>query len=261
MNTVPIINDLIHAFKEKSTFSTDDVYRYYSSARPGIKRTTVNWRIYHLIQTGVLRRIGRGRYSLGSEKIFNPLPDKKTKAINLLLKKRFPLIAQCVWRISELKEFFQHYATIDFLLVEVERDAVDSVFYSLREIYKNTFREASKNFISDFLSDLKSAIIVKTLPTESPLQINNGITMPSLEKILVDLYTEKGLFYFIQGNEYLNIFKNAVEKYTVNSDKLLRYANRRGKKEEIQKIMEQNTNLFFNSSNKSSYDFIGHFKT
>jgi hypothetical protein len=43
----------------------------------------------------------------------------------------------------------------------------------------------------------------------------------------------------LQGHELLNIFESALGKYTVNTDRLLRYAKRRNKKEELQKILNQ----------------------
>jgi len=57
--------------------------------------------------------------------------------------------------------------------------------------------------------------------------------VPALKKILVDLYADIDLFSFIQGNELFHITKNAIEKYSINYGKLLRYATRRAKKEEI----------------------------
>ena len=124
-------------------------------------------------------------------------------------------------------------------MVEVERESVESVFHFLKETNKNIFREPTKQILADIVSDLPNAIIVKPLITESPLVENNGVVMPALEKILVDLYTEKDLFSFAQGYEFLNILRSAVEKYTINRDKLLRYARRRGKKEELQIVLDK----------------------
>jgi hypothetical protein len=83
------------------------------------------------------------------------------------------------------------------------------------------------------------AIIVKTLISEAPLQNVQTMPVPTLEKILVDLYSDSDIFYFLQGKEMLTIFENALEKYTVNIDRLLRYAARRNRKEELQKIIAQ----------------------
>ena len=57
--------------------------------------------------------------------------------------------------------------------------------------------------------------------------------------MLVDLYCDVELFQFYQGKEKNTIFKEAFSKYTINKSKLLRYASRRGKKEEIEKQTNQ----------------------
>ena len=57
--------------------------------------------------------------------------------------------------------------------------------------------------------------------------------------MLVDLYCDVDLFQFYQGKEKGTIFKEAFSKYTINKSKLLRYASRRGKKEEIEKQTNQ----------------------
>jgi len=46
----------------------------------------------------------------------------------------------------------------------------------------------------------------------------------SLEKILIDLATDKEFFPF-QGNEIHSIYDSAFEKYTINESAMLRYAS------------------------------------
>jgi hypothetical protein len=60
---------------------------------------------------------------------------------------------------------------------------------------------------------------------------------PLLEKILVDLFAEEKLFYLYQGNELAHIFENAIKLYTVNFTKLLSYARRRKKEQEIKMFL------------------------
>lgn len=129
----------------------------------------------------------------------------------------------------------------DFLLVEVEREVIDSVFFFVKEINKDayTFKEPLHEMMEMFVLDSKDSIIVKSLTSEAPLQKVDNVTVPAIEKILVDLCADSDIFSFLQGNEMLNIFENALEKYTVNTDRLLRYAKRRNKREELQKILTQ----------------------
>lgn len=226
-------------FETRKSFTTNDVYGFFSQAQPDIKRATVNWRIYELVRQGFFKRIGRGTYVLGKEIGFSPSLSKKHKIIFSRIKKQFPLISFCCWHTSALKEFFQHLAGNDFLLVEVEREAIDAVFHFIKETNKNTFKEPSQDAMENYVFDGKDAIIVKPLISESPLQKVDNITVPTIEKILVDLVADSDVFFFMQGNEMLNIFGNAMEKYTVNRDRLLRYAKRRNKREELQRILMQ----------------------
>lgn len=230
---------LFKHFENRESFTTNDVYVFFSQTQPSIKRATVNWRIYNLVQQGLLKRIGRGIYSLGQEKSFFPILNKKQKNIFARVKNKFPLITFCCWHTSVLKEFFQHVSMYDFLLVEVERETIDSVFHFIKETNNNTFKEPSRDMMENFVLESKDAIIIKSLTSEAPLQKVDNITVPAIEKILVDLYADSEIFFFLQGSEMLNIFTNALEKYTVNTDRILRYAKRRNKGEELKKILAQ----------------------
>ena len=230
---------LFKYFENRESFTTNDVYGFFSQTQPSIKRATVNWRIYNLIQQGLLKRVGRGIYSLGQEKSFSPILNKKQKNIFARVKNKFPLITFCCWHTSVLKEFFQHMSMYDFLLVEVERETIDSVFHFIKETNNNTFKEPSRDMMENFVLESKDAIVIKSLTSEAPMQKVDNITVPAIEKIIVDLYADSEIFFFLQGSEMLNIFTNALEKYTVNTDRLLRYAKRRNKGEELKKILAQ----------------------
>ncbi|OGJ86863.1 MAG: hypothetical protein A2487_18250 [Candidatus Raymondbacteria bacterium RifOxyC12_full_50_8] len=233
--------NLLAEFDKTDSFTTDNVFNFYKSLNPAVKRKTVNWRIYEFIQNGILGRIGRGVYTINLKGGFKIIPGKKEKSISLAIKKKFPFVSYCVWHTSILKEFHHHMTNLEFIIVEVEHEAAQPVFHHLKEAYKNTFLEPSKTLFNDFISGTKDAVIVKTLISEAPLQKIEGFSIPVLEKVLVDLYADSDIFFFIQGNEFLNILSNAVEKYSINYDKLLRYAARRGKREELKKILNQIT--------------------
>jgi hypothetical protein len=226
-------------FKERKSFTTNDVSDFFAQTDSDIKRATVNWRIYELVRQGSLKRIGRGMYALGQADSFLPVLTKKQRTISARLKKQFPLITFCCWHTSTLKEFFQHLAVYDFLLVEVEREAVDAVFHFVKEAHPNTFQEPSRDIMENFVLASRNAVIVKSLISEAPLQEVDVSTLPTIEKILVDLVADSEIFFFLRGHELLNIFERSLGKYTVNTDRLLRYAKRRNKKEELQKILNQ----------------------
>ena len=75
-------------------------------------------------------------------------------------------------------------------------------------------------------------IIIKPLITESPLTEDNGVPMPTLEKLLVDTRTDAD-FYYLHGYENQEMLKTAIAHYDVNQTRLLRYADRRNERESI----------------------------
>ena len=74
------------------------------------------------------------------------------------------------------------------LLVDVEAVATESVFYFLKdEKYKNVFLNPDENTLERYINEERESIIVKPLITKAPLEKEEKIATPSLEKILVDI--------------------------------------------------------------------------
>lgn len=86
--------------------------------------------------------------------------------------------------------------------------------------------------------DMDSRVIfVKNLVSEAPMQEISGVPMPTLEKLLVDILRDTDFFY-LQGSESDRIIENAFNLYTINRNRLFRYADRRKVKEELSSILE-----------------------
>ena len=224
------IEHLKKKFAGSEIILSNDLYRFYKSEESEIKQSTVNWRIYELVRNGILQRIGRGKFTTG--KTVNYLPDISNKEIkiNSIIKTEFPFIKYCIWNTSKLNEFLQHQSSFQWFIVEVEKEALESVFYSLKDNFNSTFKKPSKEMVEEFISTEQNSIIINAFVSEAPIQSIKNVPTSSLEKLLVDLYCDKKLFYFLQGNELVNIYRNAFNKYTVNQSKMLRYADRRQKK-------------------------------
>ncbi len=221
-------------FSNSKYISTDDLFNFYQSIEPTVKKKTVNWRIYKLVHNGKLQRIGRGKYILGKAKKYIPVISAKEIKIGKLIKKEFPFINYCIWSTSILNEFTQHLSAFRFIVVEVDKDALESVYFSLKENFNPSFKKPSREIVEEFISDQPNSIIINPLVSEAPVEKINNVSTTIPEKLLVDIFCDKNLFYFLQGNELANIYKNAFEKYTINQSKLLRYADRRRKKKQIE---------------------------
>ena len=186
---------------------------------------------------GVLTRIGRGKFILGKTKIYYPEISLKLKAVYNKFKKKFPYVDICIWNTSILNEFMKHQPGIFNFIIEVEKDVTQSAFYFLKELKYPVFIEPNSDILDKYLPINKEALIIKPLVSESPTQLVNGITTISIEKLLVDLFCDDIIFSAQQGVEMRTIFNEAFSKYTVNQSRMLRYANRRRKKETFKEFL------------------------
>ncbi|NDP20025.1 MAG: hypothetical protein GZ091_02930 [Paludibacter sp.] len=129
-----------------------------------------------------------------------------------------------------------------YYLVEVEKDSIQSVFYFLKELNNAVFLEPTSDILEKYLPDNKDVFIVKSLVTEAPTLIVKGIDTISLEKLLVDIYCDAVIFAPQQGAEMRTIFEDALTKYVINQNRMLRYANRKGKKKIFTKYLNSISN-------------------
>lgn len=228
------LNDILTKyFSHQETFNVADIYRFYSKQNPNISQSAVNYQIYDLVQSGVIQRVGRGVYRLGKSNLFQMDLSSQMKRIAHYIKKEFPYTNFCIWELAAINHFSHNLINFNLLFIDVERDAVDPVYYKLREKQKNVVN-IRKTY--DDISELKGSICIRPLVSHAPIRKQEEIFVASLEKILVDLATDKEFFPF-QGNEIFSIYGNAFEKYTLNESSMLRYAARKEKRANIAKII------------------------
>jgi hypothetical protein len=231
------IDQLKDYFKDKENFETSDIVEFYSQSEPEVKSTTINWRIYSLVQSGVLNRIGRGKFAIGGNRNYTPEISHKIKLIHSKLIKEFPYLRICIWNTSSLNEFMIHQPGRFYLLIEVDKEAAQSVFFYLKENKFSVFIEPTRDLIEKYRPDEKETLIVKSLVSEAPLQTINRINLPTIEKMLVDIFCDDVIFAAQQGSEMRTIFNEALGKYTVNENRMLRYADRRRKKDSFREYL------------------------
>ena len=58
---------------------------------------------------------------------------------------------------------------------------------------------------------------------------------------MIDIRKDKDFFY-LQGSESSYIMRNALQKYAINENRLLRYAQRRGIKQEMERAIKDKWN-------------------
>ena len=119
------------------------------------------------------------------------------------------------------------------LVVEVPRGDCTKVIAILKGTYEDVV-DIRKAFL--MIDDLHDYILVKPMISEAPLFDANGILIPSAEKQLVDLYADKE-YSTVSAEQKAQRAKRILQKGKISQAKLMRYASRKGKKEEMTVIL------------------------
>jgi len=218
---------------KKELFSVDEVRAVVGEAKPGTPDATILWRLYEMVQKGRLCRIGRGKYAKAAKERFLCSVDETLRKKAEEIARNFPYASWCVWNVAMLGSFSRHQFRASYDIVEVEKEAAGSVVEVLAGSSGPCLMEQALLNVNLASLGNDRGTVVKTLVQEAPIANNNGVAVPSLEKLIVDLYCGGPALSFLQGHESMLIIEAMLARYTVNSDTLLRYASRRGKKAEL----------------------------
>lgn len=238
-----IIEDkLIEEFKNKGAFSRGELLDFFRYFQPDLKEGTFGWRIYDLKNKNIIKSVRKGYYTISNKPKYKPEVSDTLLKLTKVISNRFENIKYCIWDSDWLNEFSQHQSSKKLIIIEIEKDFVESLYYELKDTFRFDFYlNPDEKAIDFYISESSNPVIIKKLITRSPILKRNeqriNFYTPLLEKILVDLFTESKLFYFYQGAELIHIYENAIKNYTLNYTKLFSYAKRRKKEQDIKQFM------------------------
>jgi hypothetical protein len=240
-----IENRLIEEFKHRESFTRDELFDFLKDFEPDLKAGTFGWRIHDLKNKNIIKPLLRGLYTISGKSEYEPDISADLLKLTKKLNGRFEDVLYCIWETNWLNEFSQHQASKRILIIEVERDFLDSFFYELKENSRGeVYLTPDEKAINLYVAESQLPIVIKKLLTRSPLskRTQNKLKFhtPLLEKILVDIFTEDKLFYYSQGSELIHIFENALKNYDINFTKLFSYAKRRERDKDIKEFLNNN---------------------
>jgi hypothetical protein len=233
--------DIMRFAANNKQFTRRELIVYLEKHQQSISPNAISVQLKRLLDNHTLIRTKIGVYTLPeqSETNFFITNTDDVKQISGQIKQQFPFINFCVWNSKIILPYMHHVPNLNFLLVDVERDATEAVFNALNTDNSNrVFLIPTQTDFDRYIIGNK-AIIVRTLVSESPLQVFENIPAPSIEKILVDVMGDVE-FSFLQGAELHYVYTTIFERHKISKNKLLRYATRRGRKQEIQQLLNDN---------------------
>lgn len=233
-----IENKIPSYFKGNRTISKNDLVESILKDFPNLKKSSINVYLSKLKKDGILKNPTRGLYALEEKKEFLPAIDTKLKRLFNKIKKDYPFIEFCIWNTLWLNDFMRHQPFKFYTVIELEKDAAQSVFYKLKDQGKPVFLEPDAETFDLYIHNSDDVIILKQLVSEAPMVEIENVVTPSLEKLLVDMIIDTELYAAQQG-ELNFIYQSAFDKFGINQGKMKRYAHRRNREKEV----EQRTNL------------------
>lgn len=229
---------LNYASTQKQPFRRRELMQFLGTNN--VSEASAHVLLKRLVEQGKLVKTGYGLYALAEKEKTNFIykPSEEEVTIATQIKGNFPFADFCIWKPSVLVPYMRHIPALGITLIDVERVAMESVFNflqgdvpSMSILLNPTEQECERYITTDKL------LIVRTLVNEAPITKVNETPVPTLEKILVDAAGDKELI-FAQGAELYTIYEEAFSCHNVNRSRLLRYAARRHRKDQILKIID-----------------------
>ncbi|AXJ02323.1 hypothetical protein CYPRO_3088 [Cyclonatronum proteinivorum] len=226
------------AFAGQASFTADALHAFFvAQGETDLNRNTLISRIYLLKKRGVLSSCGRGLYTVGGRPALQRLVHSDEGALVDLVAEKLPHIRFAVWAYSDLADLVQTETTQNYLFAETDKEACESVFEVLRTVRKDVFLDPDELVLSRYASMHEKPAIIKPLISEAPLEVVQGRTLPSLEKLCIDPLSEPQFFPEIRGQVYRQLLKTFFGENVINRNTLRRYAARRGMLTRLEELL------------------------
>lgn len=217
-----------------------DFVAWFQSVHPDGSVRSMDTELRLMVASGVLERTGYGQFRLcaDAKPPYVPAVSSEMKALFSGIRERYPYARFCIWQARTISSFMQHVPALDVLILETDRPATEAIYEDVREMAggRTVLLRPTEKEYRLYATGVPS-LLVKDLISEAPVITVDGVTTASLEKMLVDATIALEL-EFARGSELYTIYENADQMYYIGKKTMLRYAARRGRKEEIEKLIE-----------------------
>jgi hypothetical protein len=207
---------------------------------PHMRDSSYHWAICGMLKSGEIIKSARNVYMVpdGKEKrIYRPLySDLASKLISQIAEK-YPSVQFTVFETGLMNDFLNHLVAQNTIFIQAEKEVSIFVFRFLQEIgYERLLYKPKKADYALYWE--KDCIVVTDLISEAPLSVAAPHEI-CLEKMLVDMYCDKLISTTYSKSEYPQVLHQAMESYHMEIPKMMRYARRRGRENEIKHILEE----------------------
>lgn len=221
-----VIRRLRSFFKNRQTVNTEDLRRYFQRTHSDLPDNTLRRRIHEMETAGILVTTSGNRFLLPevARAVFRPGLNEHLQAVAQALQAVYTG-PYCLTYANWLNEFSRTLHITHLTVIEVAGGDLDRVYDHFiqrgkGEVYHLPRLEVSKHR----LTPGGRPTVIKPFVENAPLQQVEGLWVPTLEKLLVDLFCDEMLFPDFHGRETKAVFEKAFDYYQIDEDRLLDYA-------------------------------------
>ena len=201
----------------------------------GMTEPQVAYDLKKRLDRGELVRAGWGKYSLPMKRVYAHHYSDASMDVVKTINESYEGVDFQLFELIQLNDFMNHQIAHNTIFVTIENDLIDYVFESLWKAYPGKVMLKPK--LEQYYRYLQDdEIIVGRLPSDTPKGVD-APWMSRLEKILVDVFTDKLISAIVPEGEKEMIINGAFNDYLVDQDTMLRYAKRKGTERRIMKVL------------------------
>lgn len=238
------IENVINKLIPGSVISRREYEEIVRQINPKISDRTIFWQLAKLQEADIIHKIGQNVFYVRDNDInkrdYVYGYSKKMKGIVEIIKNDYPLVDFQVWEFVQLNEFVNHQIGKNVFFIEVEHHLEESIFNRLKQYYSRILLCPKEDMFYNYFEE--NMVVIQSLLSEVP-KTKSDVQGCSLEKLLVDLFSNKLTGQLVERAEYPGIYEEAFRKYYIDEKKLFRYARRRNLEKEIKNFIEKETNI------------------
>ena len=223
--------------EKKESFSRND---FVYTIRQAYKMTDpqIAYDLQRRLDEGSIVHVGWNKYVVAGRKgLYRPVYSNEAEELVQRIMDGFIDMSFRVFELIQLNDFMNHQIAHNTIFLQVENDLQEFVFDTLRVEYPG--RVMLRPGLAEYYRYLQdNEIVVGRLPSEAP----KGVEKPwhsRLEKIIVDIYTDKLLRNIVPESEKETIVTGAFDLYLLDEKTMIRYAKRKGAADKVGKILKE----------------------
>ena len=222
--------------KKAEMFSREEYYAAVQDSGKTLSEDALSYSLRKAVDNGVIMHVGRDQYAFADNKaLYDYEYSEVARAVASEIQNSYPVADYRILELMQMNPFVNHQFAHNTVFVYVEKDLVEFVFDSLKLLYpgKILLKPTIENYYRYLVDD---EIVVLRLPSESP-KGKTEIWHSCIEKVLVDMYSDKILASLISESEYKEVYEEVFRRYYIDVKSMLRYARRKGAYDRYREIL------------------------